>query len=73
MSGDTPGAAPRAEDVRHDLAVTAGSDDQDHRDVLPMNSCAVACPGWLIPRAVTTFQTVSARILTSSANEQVST
>ena len=40
---------PRArgpEDVRDDLSVTACADDENHRGALPMNSWAVAWPGW---------------------------
>jgi hypothetical protein len=35
------GIAAGSKDIRYDLSVAAGTDDQDHR-ALPMNSCAVA-------------------------------
>ena len=64
-----PAAMTRTEDVGDDLAVPARSNNQNHRLMLPMNSCAVAWPGWLIPSRDTTFHTVSARIFASSQSD----
>ena len=66
-------AAPRAEDIGHDLTVPTRTDDEDHRLALPMNSCAVAWPGWLMPSRVRTFQTVSASSFASSHGDRWST
>ena len=47
------------------------SDDEHpaHLRLSPINSSAVACPGWLIPSHLSTFQAVSARIFRSSHND----
>src|SRR3990170_8421394 len=41
--------------------------------LLPMNSMAVALPGWLMPSRRSTLSGVSSRILRSSQNDQWST
>ena len=66
-------AAPRAEDIGHDLTVPTRPNDENHRLALPMNSCAVAWPGWLMPSRDRTFQTVRARSFASSHGDRWST
>lgn len=65
-----------AQYVRHFSTVAAGADYHDSFGQnqaplrrLPLNSCAVACPGWLIPSRRTRLTIVKAIIFTSSQND----
>src|SRR5436309_998456 len=61
-----PGITPRATQTtptHHDAA----------RVIVPLNSSAVACPGWLIPSRLRVFHTVMTMILRSNRNDCLST
>ena len=65
-----------ADNVGHFSTVTASAyDDYSFQPIqaplrkFPVNSSAVACPGWLMPSRLTIFENVSAMIFKSSQKD----